>query len=82
MGVYTHIAFLNANDPEFVKATNGTPKQREEWEDENYPIEDRPGAKIDGVEDVITETNDEYGGWLIDVKYIPKEATHIIVYRG
>jgi hypothetical protein len=86
MSVSTDIMFLNANDADFVKAKNGTPKQREEWEDFNGPISDRPGAQIPlstrEEARIIKETNDEYGGWLIAVKDIPKDATHICIHRG
>lgn len=83
MGVYTNIEFRNANDPEFIKAKNGTPEEREEWEDENGPIADRPGAIVDPQDgEGYTETNDEYGGWIIAVADIPKNATHIVIHRG
>lgn len=82
MGVYTYITFVNANAPDFIAAKNGTDEQREEWEDENGNIEDRPGAPVPHDEEIINETEDEYGGWLIRVEDIPKDATHIVIYRS
>ncbi len=83
MSIQTSIKFLNANDPKFVAAKNGTPEQIEEWEAENGSIEDRPGADLgDFNNDSIEETNDEYGGYLIDISKIPSEATHIVIYRS
>lgn len=81
MGVYTNIGLLNANDPEFLAAKNGTPEQLEEWEGDNGTIQDRPGAIMSG-HDFYEETEDEYGGWLIKIADLPKEATHIIIHRG
>lgn len=83
MGVYTNIEFRNANDPEFLAAKNGTPEEQEEWQDNEGSFEDRPGAQIDCDEDaIIQETEDEYGGWVIAVADIPKDATHIVIHRG
>lgn len=82
MGVYTNIDFFNGNDPKFLAARNGSPIDREEWEEAHGSIEDRPGAEIEDVGDIIIETDDEYGGWIIPVKDIPKNATHIVVHRG
>jgi len=84
MGVYTNIEFRNANDPEFIAAKNGTDEEREEWEDENGIIADRPGGHCDAIdgEQCIEETEDEYGGWIIDLSKIPKDATHIVIHRG
>lgn len=82
MGVYTQIEFLNENDPEYQKAINGTPEDREAWEDCFGYIEDRPGAVIEGADGIVTETDDEYGGWIIKMSDIPKDATHIVIYRS
>jgi len=82
MGIYTSIEFRNANDPEFIKATRGTPEERDEWEDCNGLTENRPGGKVPHQEDAVVETDDEYGGWIVAVKDIPKDATHIVVSRG
>lgn len=83
MGVYTNIDFYNSNDPEFIKARDGTPEQREKWEDENGSIEYRPGARIRCEEgEGYIETDEEYGGWIIPVDKIPKGTTHIVVHRG
>ena len=35
MSIQTSIEFLNDQDPEYLAAKNGTPEQREEWEDYN-----------------------------------------------
>ena len=82
MSVYTEIKFLNGNDPEFLAAKNGTPEQQAQWLEDNGPFEDRPGSFVQNTDDLVTETEDEYGGWLIAVKDIPKEATHILIYRS
>jgi hypothetical protein len=82
MGVYTNIEFRNANDPEYLAAVAGTPEQLEEWEDENGPIADRPGARLDIRASVVQETEDEYGGWIIPICAIPTDATHIVIHRG
>jgi hypothetical protein len=83
MSIQTSIVFLNANDPEFIKARDGTPEEREEWEEFNGDIKDRPGAEIEtGREEGVSETDDEYGGYLIELSKIPKEATHICVFRS
>jgi len=82
MSISTHIEFLNGNDARFMKASQGTARDRAEWEAWEGPIEDRPGAPIACSDDVIKETADEYGGWLIAIKDIPKNATHIIISRS
>lgn len=87
MSIQTSINFYNANHPDYIAAINGTPEERKEWEEDNGPIEDRPGAMIEtdrafGKPDCVQETNDEYGGWVIDLSSIPKEATHIVIYRS
>ena len=83
MGVYTHIEFLNANDPRFVKATTGTPKKLQKWENENGPVSERPGAYVEpGPGEGYTETEEEHGGWLIALKDIPRGTTHIHISRG
>lgn len=81
MGVYTHIEFRNANDPEFIAAKNGTEEEREEWQDLEGDFESRPGAEIK-CREAVEETEDEYGGWIIDLSKIPKDATHIVIHRG
>jgi len=82
MGVYTNIEFRNANDPQFIAAKNGPDHKREEWEDEHGPIADRPGAPLVGDEECYSETEDEYGGWIIPVATLPKDCTHIVIHRG
>jgi hypothetical protein len=82
MSIQTNIKFLNANDPEFIAAKNGTPEEREEWEDINGSIEDRPGADLGDFDNgSIEHTEDEYGGYVIDISKIPSDATHIVVFR-
>mgnify|MGYP001590178205 CR=1 FL=1 len=87
MGVYTNIEFRNANDPDFINARDGTAEERQYWEDDNGPMNDRPGALLDttmqpDTAEAITETNDEYGGWIIELAKIPPNTTHIVVHRG
>ena len=83
MGVYTSIEFLNANDPAFVAACDGTVEQLQEWEDFNGPIEENPGARVKCKPgEGYTETGEEYGGWIIPLDKIPAGTTHIHVYRG
>jgi len=81
MSIQTNIQFTNANDPAFIKAKNGTAEEREQWEDFNGPIEDRQGAEVPHKESIIKETGDEYGGFIIALKDIPKSATHIVIFR-
>lgn len=82
MSIQLSVAILDGNDPEFLDATTGTPQQLEEWEDEHGSINDRPGAHIASCYncDAVTETNDEYGGLLIDLSKLPEGATHIVAY--
>ncbi len=77
MSIQTSIQFLNANDPEFVKAQE-TPESWAEWSDENGGA---PGAVIEW-EGGYEETEDEYGGWIIDLADIPPGTTHIYITRG
>lgn len=83
MSIHTNINFLNANDPKFLEAKNGTSKQLLEWEEEWGSIQDRPGAVIEVDEDdYVDATDDEYGGWLIDLSKLPKNTTHIVISRS
>lgn len=83
MSVQTSIEFLNANDPAFVAARDGTPEQRQEWEDDEGPFEQRPGARVECQRgEGYTETDEEYGGWIIPIDKIPVGTTHIHIYRG
>jgi hypothetical protein len=83
MSIHTSIDLLNSKDPEFIKATTGTPEQLEEWEDDNGPVADRPGVRLDDSNNEwLEETEDEYGGWVIDISKLPPEATHILITRG
>ena len=83
MSTSTYIESLNANDPKFVRATTGTPEELQKWEDENGPISERPGADVEpGPGEGYTETEEEYGGWLIAIKDLPRGTTHIHVTRG
>lgn len=88
MGIYTNIDFFNASDSKFVAAKNGTQEEREKWEDDNGKIANRPGARIEAgsldfdTHECIEETDDEYGGWIIDLSKLPPNTTHIVVHRG
>lgn len=76
------IHFLNGNDPEFRKAIKGTDSEREEWEEDNGTFTDRPGAHLPDPHLYYEETDDEFGGFLIAVADIPKDATHIVIYTS
>lgn len=82
MGVYTHFQFLDQTDAGYLAAKNGSPQEREEWEYEYGPLDLRPGKPVKNSEYCIQETEEEYGGWLIDLSKIPKKATHLLVYRS
>lgn len=82
MSVYTQFQFLDQTDPDYLAAKSGSDKKQEEWEDEYGPFNLRPGKPVEGDAICIEETEEEYGGWLIDLSKIPKKATHILVYRS
>ena len=81
MSIQTGFAFLNANDPRYLKAI-ATPEGKEEWEDDNGSVDNRPGAVVEGIEKIVEDTDEEYGGWIIPVDKIPENVTHIVVYRS
>lgn len=81
MSVRTNIRFLNGNHPDFIAAINGTAEEKEEFESSWGDIEDNPGMTIEDTDDLVVETEEEYGGWIIAVKDIPKDATHIKINR-
>ena len=86
MSIETSFQFLNANDPSFISAAAAPveSKVREDWEDEHGSIHDRPGAPVGSYEEkeaAISYTEDEYGGWVIDLSKLPKGTTHVAVYR-
>lgn len=81
MSISTSFHFLNANDPEFIAARDGTPEQREEWQDRYGPINNIPGRVLD-AEPEVQETCDEYGGWTFELKSFPANATHLYISRG
>jgi len=79
MSVYTHFEMLNANCPKYLEALNNEEAMKD-WIDEFG--RDQPGSVIpQHLWKRPKQTGHEYGGYLIDVKSIPKEATHILVYR-
>lgn len=88
MSISTSIEFRNTNDARYVEhVLNGSKTQIQKWEDDEGPIADRPGARIENkfyepIQDGIEGTYDEYGGWVIDLSKIPKDATHIVIYRS
>lgn len=82
MSVYTYFKYLDQKDPDYLAAKNGSPQEQEEWEDEYGPFRLRPGKPVDGDEVCIEETEEEYGGWLVDLSKIPEKATHLLVYRS
>jgi len=81
MSVSTHISFLNGNDPDFLAAKNWNDDEREHWQEWEGNFDERPGKTLETPSDAVEETEDEYGGWIIDLSKIPKETTHIVVYR-
>jgi hypothetical protein len=83
MSIHTSIKFLDGNDKYFLKVKNGTSEQKEEWEWDYGSIENNPGVVIDTDDlDIVEETDEEYGGWLIPIDKIPKNATHIKIERS
>lgn len=82
MSIQTSIMFLNSNDPEYQAALKGTPEERYEWESEWGSFEDRPGKPLDVDSDSLRETEDEYGGWIVDLSKLPEGTTHIVIFRS
>lgn len=82
MSVNTYFEFRNVNDLKYLEAINGTEEDKQEWEDNYGAIDIRPGASIEGFDEIIEETGEEYDGWIIPIDKIPKSATHIIISRG
>lgn len=82
MGVYTHFKFLDQKDPDYLAAKNGSPQEQNDWQDDYGEFDLRPGKPVDGDQVCIEETNEEYGGWLVDLSKIPEKATHLLVYRS
>lgn len=82
MSIQTTFHFRNENDPDYLKAKNGTEEEREAWEDENGCVVDRPGARIDDFLVDSWETEDEYGGLVINLRSVPKNATHLVITRS
>jgi hypothetical protein len=80
--ICTSFTFLNQNDPEYLAALNGSPQEKQDWEDEYGEFHLRPGKRVDGKQSCIEETEEEYGGWLIDLSKVPEKATHLLVYRS
>lgn len=86
MSTSTYFKLLNANDPKFLTARDGTPEEKKNWEEDFGPFDTNPGAPLYPYDvykegDFIEETDEEYGGWLIDLSKLPKEATHIKIER-
>jgi hypothetical protein len=83
MSIQINIKFLNACNPKFMKALNGSSQEQEEWQEDNGTFTDRPGAVIecDG-DDGVYKTDDEYGGYVIELACIPEGTTHIAIYRS
>jgi hypothetical protein len=83
MSICTSIDFFNSTETRF-RAALTTPETKAAWEEEYGPVEDRPGHLVAYGSDheSISETNDEYGGWIIDLSKIPGGTTHIVVHRG
>lgn len=84
MSISTSFKLLNSNDPKFIAARDGTPEEREEYESDNWGnIDDTPGHPLDlEEEDFVEYTEEEYGGWIIDLSKLPKNATHIKIFRS
>ena len=85
MGIYTSIEALDANDDNYKRdiaaLAAGEITDDEKWEVFGGDPADRPGGVI-STEDAVTETDDEYGGWVVDLSKLPENATHILVTRG
>jgi hypothetical protein len=80
MSISTSIRLVNQNDSKYLAATRDNDK-RVEWEDEE-------GNFIGSILPYETsrhcceETDDEYGGYLIDISKLPANATHIWVFNS
>ena len=81
MSISTSIQLVNAKDPKFLAATLDEDK-KEEWIDENGNFIGAIIERDDDREPCVEETDDEYGGFLIDISKLPANATHIWVYRS
>lgn len=81
MSTSTYIKLLNANDPKFIAARDGSPEEKQTWEEDWGSIKNNPGAEVETKDDFYEETDEEYGGWIIDLSKLPKEATHIKINR-
>lgn len=84
MSISTNIEFRNVNDPKYLAAIS-TPEGKAKWQDDEGPITDRPGARCGNykqTEDAIKYTNDEYGGWIVDLSKVPPGTTHVVISRG
>ena len=83
MSVSTNFKLLNSNDPKYIEARTGEYLVKDCWEDDNGLIEYAPGKQIEIDQwDYVEETDEEYGGWIIDLSKIPENATHIKVTRS
>ena len=81
--IHTAFYFLNSQNPDFLAAKNGTEKEKEHYQDNNGTFENNPGTMIDcASKGFVKETDEEYGGWIIDVRNLPPGTTHIKVERG
>lgn len=81
MSIQTNIQFLSPNEPAWAKANKGTEEQQKAYADDYGYVMAEYGGPLDYDDSVVQETDDEYGGWVIAVKDIPKDATHIYISR-
>ena len=80
MSTQTSIYFLNANHPDFVAAKEADDKESED----NYgTFENNPGYCMDCDHGrFYKKTDEEYGGWIVDLSNLPPGTTHIKIERG
>lgn len=87
MSYSIHATGIDACDPTFIENRDAflrgelSEKEQDELEINQWIIDNRRGAEID-IDNAVEETEDEYGGLIIDLEKIPREVTHILVVRG
>jgi len=86
MSTQTMVFALNANEPEFLKSLRdveqGITSECDHAAEFSGTPENNPGAEVLHDEGAIRETDDEYGGWVVDLSKLPASATHIKIING